>query len=121
MEGLLDPTMWIMVLIVSMVGVIAKLAYYNIGKRGRDSVLEHIPKITPERWDSLATTYAKRGSVLLLLASIPIAGSAMTAAAGAFETRVGTFVILVFISNFIRNWLLVIVFGRTLSLLPVSG
>jgi hypothetical protein len=54
MEGLLDPTIWIMVLIVSLLGVVTKRAYYNVGKRGRDSALEHIPRITPERWDSLA-------------------------------------------------------------------
>jgi membrane protein YqaA with SNARE-associated domain len=111
MEGLLDPTLWITVLIISLLGVVAKLAYYNVGKRGEDSVLEHIPRITPERWDSLATSYAKRGSVMLLLASIPIAGSAITVAAGAFETRVGIFVILVLISNLIRNWFLMFVLG----------
>jgi membrane protein DedA with SNARE-associated domain len=121
MEGLLDPTMWIMVLIVSLVGVVTKLAYYNVGKRGRDSVLEHIPRITPERWESLETSYEKRGSIMLLLASIPIVGSAIAAAAGTFEARVGTFVILVLISNLIRNWLLVFVFGQTLARLPISG
>ena len=121
MEGLIDPTMWIMVLIVSLVGVATKLAYYNIGKRGKDSVLEHIPRITPERWESLGASYEKRGSVMLLLASIPVIGSAIAAAAGAFEARVGMFVVLVLISNLIRNWLLVIVFGKTLALLPFSG
>jgi membrane protein YqaA with SNARE-associated domain len=121
MEGFTDSTMWTMILVVSLVGIFTKLAYYNVGKLGRDSALEHIPRITPERWESLEATYTKRGSVMLLLASIPIIGSAITAAAGAFETRLATFVILVLISNLIRNCLLVFVFGQTLALLPISG
>ena len=121
MKGLVDPTIWLMVFIVSLVGVVTKLAYYNVGKRGKDSALEHIPRITPERWESLEATYLKRGSLMLLLASIPIVGSAITAAAGAFQTRMVTFVILVLISNLVRNWILVFVFGQTFALIPLSG
>ncbi|HUS94064.1 MAG TPA: hypothetical protein VMZ24_02680 [Patescibacteria group bacterium] len=121
MTGLIDSSMWTMVIIVSLLGVFTKLAYYNIGKRGKDSALEHIPRVTPEQWERLEVGYQKRGSVILLLASIPVVGSAITAVAGAFETGMATFVILVLISNLIRNWLLVVVFGQTLALLPISG
>ena len=108
-----------MVFIVSLVGVVTKLVYYNVGKLGKDAVLEHIPRMTPENWESLEANYKKRGSVMLLLASIPVIGSATAAGAGAFETRIGTFVVLVFISNLIRNWLLIFVLGQTFTMLPI--
>lgn len=121
MDGLADPTMWIIVFIVSLLGVVTKYAYYKVGKLGKDSALEHIPRITPEQWDRMEATYQNRGSLMLLFAGIPVIGSGLAAAAGAFETRLGLFVILVMISNLIRNWLLVFVFGQALTVLPFSS
>ncbi len=121
MTGLIDSSMWTVVIIVSFLGVFTKLAYYNIGKLGKDSAVEHIPQVTPEQWQRLEEGYQKRGSVILLLASIPVVGSAITAVAGAFETGLATFVILVLISNLVRNWLLVVIFGQTLALFPGSS
>jgi membrane protein YqaA with SNARE-associated domain len=121
MDKLLDPTMWFMVFIVSLVGVGTKLVYYRIGSKGKDSVVEHVPKLTPERWEQVKVQYNQRGAAALLLTSIPVIGSALAAAAGVFSTSMGTFVILVLLSNLTRNWLLVLLFGQTISLLPFAG
>jgi membrane protein YqaA with SNARE-associated domain len=121
MDKLLDPTLWFMVIVVSIVGVATKLVYYRIGSRGKDSVVDHVPRLTPERWEQVKEQYNHRGALALLLASIPVIGSALAAAAGVFSTSLGTFVILVLVSNLIRNWIIVFLFGQTISYLPFVG
>ena len=121
MASLTDPKLWLMVLIISLVGVLTKLVYYRIGKQGSDAVMEHVPNMTPDKWVGVEERYQVYGSRALLLTSVPGLGSAIAAAAGIMNTRMGTFIILVLISNLIRNWLLVFVFGQTLSILPIGG
>ena len=103
MDGLTDPKMWIIVFIVSLLCVVTKYAYYKVRMLGKNSALEHIPRITPEQRDRLEANYQNRGSFMLLFSSIPVIGSGLAAAIGAFETRLGLFVILVMISNQICN------------------
>lgn len=118
MVNILTPQVWLMVIIVSLLGVFNKLIYFGIGKQGRKAILEHVPRMTPEKWESIEQSYQDKGVVVLLLASIPIIGSALTAAAGAFGTSQATVIVLVLASNLIRNWLLAVILGQTLSLLP---
>lgn len=121
MDKLLDPTLWLMVLIVSIVGVGTKLVYYRIGNLGKESVVEHVPRLTSERWEQVKSHYYHRGAITLLLASIPVIGSAVAAAAGVFSTSIGKFVILVLVSNLIRNWVLIFIFGQTISLFSLGS
>lgn len=119
MDKLMNPGLWMMVLIISVVGVITKLVYYRIGILGKNTVSEHIPSLTDERWESIKNQYDNYGPVVLLLASIPAIGSAVAAAAGVFNIAIGTFILIVLISNLIRNWILVFVVGQSLNLLPI--
>ena len=110
---------WFIVVIISLLGVVAKLVYVGIGKGGRVAILEHVPKLETERLDEIQERYESGGARILLLSSIPGLGSAIAAVAGWLETPVPTFVVLVFISNLIRNGLLVVVLEKGISL--VSG
>ena len=101
-----------MVVIISVVGVLTKLVYFRIGTGGREAILEHIPSLEPERLESIEERYNQGGSGMLLLSSIPGLGSAIAASAGLFHTPLLTFIILVLISNLIRNLLVVFVFGQ---------
>ncbi|UCG24337.1 MAG: hypothetical protein JSW55_19825 [Chloroflexota bacterium] len=117
MDNLGDLGLWAMVLVISVVGVFTKLVYFKIGQGGREAILEHIPKLDPEQLADVEDRYENGGSRVLLLSSIPAIGSAIAAAAGLLETPVPTFVVLVLISNLIRNGLVVFVFGQSIKLL----
>lgn len=120
MNDLGDFGLWSMVVIISLVGVLTKLVYFKIGKGGREAILEHIPKLEPERLESIEERFKNGGSPILLLSSIPGLGSAIAASAGLLHTPLLTFIVLVLISNLIRNGLVVIVFGQSVKLLSGS-
>lgn len=109
--------LWFMVIVISAVGVLTKMVFFEIGKGGREAMLEHVPRLEPERLQSLEERYTRSGSRLLLLSSIPGIGSAIAASAGLFRTPLLTFILLVLISNLIRNGLLIFIFGGGVKLL----
>lgn len=110
---------WVTVLLISVVGVLTKLVYFRIGQGGREAILEHIPNLEHERLEAIEDRFDSGGSRVLLLASIPVLGSAIAASAGLFQTPLLTFVLLVLISNVIRNGLVIFVFDQGIQL--VSG
>jgi membrane protein YqaA with SNARE-associated domain len=109
---LTDLRLWLFVLIVSAVGLAEKLAFYRAGQRSADADLSRVPGINLERRTRLEAMFMNRGTYILLLASIPGIGAAMTAVAGNVGVAIATFVIWVTISNLIRNWLIVILSGQ---------
>jgi membrane protein DedA with SNARE-associated domain len=112
MNDLGDFGLWSMVVLISLVGVLTKLVYFKIGNAGREAILDHIPKLEPERLESIEERFTDGGSRILLLSSIPGLGSAIAASAGLFHTPLLTFIVLVLISNLIRNGLVIFVFGQ---------
>lgn len=49
MELLFEPFVWLLVIVLSVLGVIGNLALYGVGKRGYDAVRDRFPRIKPER------------------------------------------------------------------------
>ena len=80
--------------------------------RGREAILDHIPNLEPERLESIEERFKESSEPMLLLSSIPGLGSAIAASAGLLHTPLLTFVVLVLISNLIRNGPVIAVFGQ---------
>lgn len=120
MDDLGNFGLWAMVVVVSLVGVLTKLVYFRIGTGGREAVLDHIPSLELERLESIEQRFSQSGSGILLLSSIPGLGSAIAATAGLFRTPLLTFVLLVLISNLVRNSLVVFVIGQGVQLFSGS-
>jgi membrane protein YqaA with SNARE-associated domain len=113
---LTDPRLWIFILIVSAVGLAEKLAIYSAGKRASEADLTGLPGVTEERQARLILTFQTKGTYILLLASIPGIGAAMTAVAGYVGVVTTTFILWVTISILVRNWLIVILTGQLIGL-----
>ena len=114
---LTDVRLWLIVLIVSAVGLAEKLAIYRAGQRSAEAGLAtSMPGIDGERRAKLETMFETRGTYILLLASIPGIGAAMAAVAGNVGVATATFVLWVAISILIRNWLIVILSGQLVTL-----
>lgn len=114
---LTDLRLWLIVLTVSAFGVADKLVYYYAGQRHGKDALNKIHGYTPERAEKLHRIYDRWGSLLLLLASVPVIGSSMTVLGGVGGVGRNLFIVLVFISNLVRNWLIVILSGGIAQLL----
>ena len=109
MELLIEPKAWLIVLLLSILGVVGNLALYRIGKGGVDAIRERFPQIKPEQWMRVKRLYDEHGSLALLLSGVPVLGSLLTTAAGAFNVRLFSFVLFVFFAKLVRNWLIVVV------------
>jgi membrane protein YqaA with SNARE-associated domain len=114
---LTNPTYWLIVLIITAIGLFNKLIYYKAGQRSGKAALNNIHGYTQERADELHHLYARWGSSLLLLASVPVIGSVATVLAGADGVALSVVVVFVVISNLVRNWLIVILAGGIVQLL----
>ena len=109
MELLLEPMAWLIVLLLSVLGVVGNLALYQVGKRGVDAIRERFPQVKDEQWLRIKRLYDEHGSLALLLSGVPVLGSLLTTAAGAFEVRLFSFVLFVFVAKLVRNWLIVVI------------
>ena len=109
MELLVEPAAWLIVLLLSILGVAGNLALYQVGKRGVDAIRERFPQVKDEQWLRVKKLYDEHGSLALLLSGVPLLGSLLTTAAGAFDVRPFSFVVFVFVAKLVRNWLIVVV------------
>jgi len=115
---LTNPRLWIVVLIWVAIGVFNKLVYYEAGERSGKAALNKVHGFTPEKADKYHQLYDRWGSPLLLLASVPVIGSVITVLGGLSRVAMPTFIILVVISNLVRNWIIIILSGGVVELLP---
>lgn len=117
-EGfMLEVKVWVLLVGVSVVGTLATLAYYYLGKQGYEAVLERFPQVKREQWDRVHSLYDRHGSVLLFLSSVPVIGILFTTAAGAFGIQILAFVLWVLVGRMTRNVLVVVLFDQALGFL----
>ena len=109
--------LWIIVLILSAIGITEKTAIFFAGERKGNSVLDNLPGLTPGRKEQAKKLSERWGSKSMILASIPLIGTAVTAVAGIGHARRATFFLLVAISYLVRNWLIIIFSGQVLSII----
>ena len=113
MHLLFDPVAWLIVLAWSVLGSVGNLALYQVGKQGVDAIRKRFPRIKDEHWRRVKRLYDKFGGWVLLLSGVPVLGSLLTTAAGAFDVPRPAFLVLVTIGKMWRNWLLVILLAGT--------
>lgn len=121
MSLLLDPKTWLLVLLVSALGMIAPLTYYYVGQRGMQAVMARFPQIRHEQWTRALELYQEHGSWSLFFSAIPMIGIVLCATAGSVGVRILTFVLWVLTGRIVRNWLILVLFDQTLQLFFGSG
>jgi membrane protein YqaA with SNARE-associated domain len=110
---LTEPEAWLLIVAFSVLGSVGNLALYQVGKQGIDAIRQRFPRIKDEQWLRVKGLYDKYGAWILLLSGIPVLGSMLTTAAGAFDVPRPMFLLLVTIGKILRNWLLVILAAGT--------
>jgi membrane protein YqaA with SNARE-associated domain len=103
---------WLLVIVLSALGVVGNLTLYKLGKEGQEAVASRFPRIDPARWKRASELFESRGSWILLLSFLPGLGVVLSTAAGAYGFRSPEFVIWVLIAKFFRNWLLLIILAN---------
>ena len=114
---MLEGKVWGLVVGLSVLGTVATLAYYYLGREGYEAVLKRFPRIQLEQWDRVRTLYGRYGSMLLLLSSIPVIGMLLTTVAGAVGIRVAVFFLWVLMGRLARNAVLLVLLDQGAKLL----
>jgi membrane protein YqaA with SNARE-associated domain len=105
---LLDPDLWLLVAVVSVLGALGNLALYYLGQRGTEAVFERFPGLEGERWERIGAYYQRYGPKLLVLSAVPGLGTVLTTGAGAFDVERYAFLFWVIVGKALRNWLIVL-------------
>ena len=113
---LLDPGLWVIVIIATAVGVLGNLALYYLGQRGSDEVFTRFPNLQRERWDRIGAYYQRYGARVLILSGVPGLGTLLTTGAGAFDIKRSPFLFWVFVGKMLRNWLILLLFYQASNL-----
>lgn len=108
-QVILEAWAWLLVILVSLLGVIGNLTLYKLGKEGHEAVASRFPRIAPARFRRAGELFETRGSWILLLSSVPGLGLLLSTAAGAFGVETHEFLLWVMVSKIVRNWLLLII------------
>jgi membrane protein YqaA with SNARE-associated domain len=108
-DVLTDPQIWFVILVLSALGSLARLANFYAGQRGKDKIEEVYTRIQPETWENVLGYYQRMGPLPLLVASIPFIGTVLTIGAGMVGIGRNSFLLWVMISKVIRNWILVLI------------
>jgi membrane protein YqaA with SNARE-associated domain len=107
-----NPQLWVLVLAASAVGTIGNLGLYYLGGRGAEAVFERFPSLEGERWERIGGYFRRWGGKLLLFSAVPTLGTLLPVAAGAYDVERKDFLVWVFTSKVLRNWLLLLLFHQ---------
>ena len=114
---LFEPWAWLLVILLSLLGVTGNVALYGLGRQGEEVVVDRFPRIKPARWKRAEELFETRGSRILLLSCLPGLGLVLSTAAGAFGIRMRAFLLWVTIAKMARNWLLLIIVANLYRLI----
>ena len=104
-----EPWAWLLVILLSLLGIVGNLTLYKIGKEGQEAVASRFPRIDPARWKRAVELFETRGSWILLLSCLPGLGLLLSTAAGAFGVKLHEFLMWALVAKMARNWLLLII------------
>jgi membrane protein YqaA with SNARE-associated domain len=108
----LEPRAWLLVLVLSLLGLAVRLAAYRLGQGGMEAVSDRFPQIKAQQWERGRELLQTRGAWIFVFSGVPGVGIVLVAAAGALEVRLPAFILWVSAGMLVRYWtLLLIVIG----------
>lgn len=110
---LLNPVLWLLVLVVSGLGTAGSVALYAVGRRGTRAVFARFPQLQGQPWERLWSWFGQWGARVLILSGIPTLGAPLSTAAGAFGIQRGSFLRWVFVAKLLRNWVLLLLLEQS--------
>ena len=104
----LDWRAWSLVLLLTVLTLITSVAKYRLGLSGLDTLKEHFPQVSDERWERVGNYFHRWGSPLVFLSFMPVLAWIIPPAAGAYGIRFGPFLIWAFLAKMVRYWILLL-------------
>ena len=117
MDLFVSPLAWMVVLILTVIGVAGSLPTYYLGREGMPTIREKYPQVPEERWKQVEGWFERYGALILLLTVLPGFGTIIPPIAGANGVKLVFFVLMIGLAKLIRFWVIVLfVFGSARAL-----
>lgn len=111
-----DWRAWLIVLVLSVLTLISAVAKYQIGEKGLPVLEEKFPQVPPERWEKAGAYFERWGAPIVFLSFLPVLGTIVPSAAGAFGISFRPFLVWAFLAKIFRYTLLLMIFSGGVSL-----
>jgi len=111
-DMLRDWRLWLVVIFLTSITLVTSVAKYRLGRNGLETLKEHYPQVSDERWETLVNYFDRWGALVVLFSFLPLLAWIIPPAAGAYGIRFRSFLVWAFIAKMVRYWILIlIVFG----------
>jgi membrane protein YqaA with SNARE-associated domain len=114
---LLNPVLWIAVLVLTLLGVAFSYVKYEFGKRGWGAISDRYPYFEEERIVRISNWYRNHGSIVLLGSAIPGMDTLVAVSAGALGISGTVFLLWVTVAKLARFTFLALTFAGLADLL----
>jgi len=111
-----DWRAWLFVLVLSVLTLISAVAKYQVGEKGLPALEEKFPQVPPERWEKAGIYFDRWGAPLVFLSFLPVMGTIMPSAAGAYGVAFRSFLVWAFLAKMFRYALLLLIIGGGVGL-----
>jgi membrane protein YqaA with SNARE-associated domain len=108
-ELLVNPWVWLAVIVFSTYGTALSLVNYYAGKGGLHVIEKRVPGFDADKLDDVEDWYDRWGNRTLALSAIPVLSTLVTVGAGVLDVRLPSFLFWVGVGKFTRNWVVVLV------------
>jgi membrane protein YqaA with SNARE-associated domain len=105
---LFEPQAWLIIIVLTTLGVVGNLAWFELGKQGTKEITARFPRIKTEAWERIQGLCEEYRARVLILSAISVLASLVTTTAGAMGIRRPVFLVWVTFAKLLRNWLLVV-------------
>ena len=78
----LDWRAWALVLLLTILTLISSVAKYRLGQGGLETLKEHFPQVSDERWERLGNYFQRWGSPIVFFSFLPLLAWIIPPAAG---------------------------------------
>lgn len=107
-DTFLDLRLWALVIFLTAITVVTSVAKYRLGRNGLETLKEHYPQVSDERWRTIDNYFQRWGAPVVLFSFLPLLAWIIPPAAGAYGIRFRTFLVWAFLAKMVRYWILII-------------
>lgn len=105
----LDWRAWALVLLLTILTLVSSVAKYRLGQGGLETLKEHFPQVSDERWERLGNYFHRWGSPIVFFSFLPLLAWIIPPAAGAYGISFRPFLVWAFLAKMVRYWILALI------------
>lgn len=105
----LDWRVWAVVIFLTVLTLVSSVAKYKLGQGGIDTLKEHFPQVSDERWERVGSYFERWGAPVVFFSFIPVMAWIIPPGAGAYGIKFRPFLVWAFLAKMVRYWLLIII------------